>query len=98
MLTAVAAQHLNLRHIQDRAAPGLSLLRGCPAAPGRGPRRKTSYVRALRAACGLPHRGPTASSETEPPPRMARMDRQVDTRTPPPPRAASTQLATSALA
>jgi hypothetical protein len=63
MLTAVAAQHLNLRYIQDRAAPGLSLLRSCPAAPGGEPQRKPSYVSALRAACGLPHRGPTTSSE-----------------------------------
>ena len=82
MLTAVAAQYLNLRHIQDRAAPSLSLLRSCPAAPGREPRRKPSYVISLRAPCALPHRRPTTSSETEPPPHMARIGRARRIRAP----------------
>jgi hypothetical protein len=68
VLTAVPAQHLKLRHVQDRAAPGLSLLRSSLAAPGRGARRRSSSVRALKAACALPHRGPATSSQRQPPP------------------------------
>src|SRR5712691_6318472 len=44
VLTAVPAQHIKLRHVQDRAAPRLSLLRSSPAAPGRGVRRRSSCV------------------------------------------------------
>ena len=62
VLAAVPAQHLKLRRVQDRAAPGRSLLRSSPAAPGREARRRSSSVSALRAACALPHRGLTLQS------------------------------------
>ena len=77
VLTAVAAQHLKLRHIQDRAAPGLSLLRSCPAAPGRGPPEKTQSRQRpqgrLRAASSrsdhlLRNRTPCAHGPHRPPP------------------------------
>jgi hypothetical protein len=36
VLTAIPAQHLKLRRVQDRAAPSLGLLRRTRAAPGGG--------------------------------------------------------------
>jgi hypothetical protein len=62
VLTAVAAQHLMLRHVQDWAAPGVSLLGSSADALGRGAQRRSSSVRALGAACALAHRGPVVSS------------------------------------
>jgi hypothetical protein len=37
VLSPVSAQHLKLRRIQDRTAPGLSLRRKAPGGLGRGP-------------------------------------------------------------
>ncbi len=68
MLAAVPAQHLKLRRVQDRATPGLGLLRRTPGAPGGGARRRSRSVMALRAARTLRHHVPATSSQGEPPP------------------------------
>jgi hypothetical protein len=66
MLTAIPAQHLKLRRVQDRAASSLGLLRRTRAAHGGGARRRSGSARAFRAARTLPHRVPATSSQQEP--------------------------------
>jgi hypothetical protein len=61
VLTAVTAQYLKLRRVQDRASPGVSLLGSYSDAPGRGPRRRSTSVSAPGVVCALAHRGPVVS-------------------------------------